>query len=383
MRPSSQVFLLSLIAFAGASPVSHNINTTLFKNVAFNLSKGEAASCVTGEIPIPISFEAEKWLFEKTTDSLSVTDFVLNVTTTDPNHILDFSEGTTLIQKTYGIWVKYCVPSSGLPNSVDRAVQILTHGGTLDHTYWDFAPGYSYVDVAARAGMVTEHPDPLLEVQTPASVEVLHQLVTMLRSGSFSPQFSKVIGVGHSIGSKETEAVISKYPSDFDAIIHTGYAYENAAGAGSVVATGLGSPKDVDHLKHLPDGYLVPKSVEGIHICFFKYPNSDPQILSQTVRHMQTESMGEMLIPPGSSFWGNLTAAPTSRQHDYVVCGQSCVTPQNLAAQSLETAYASADRNLSEPWISPGAGHNCHTHLNAPDVSAKMVNWVKKLGWNT
>ncbi|KAF0329092.1 hypothetical protein GQ607_003760 [Colletotrichum asianum] len=289
MRPSSQVFLLSLIAFAGASPVSHNINTTLFKNVAFNLSKGEAASCVTGEIPIPISFEAEKWLFEKTTDSLSVTDFVLNVTTTDPNHILDFSEGTTLIQKTYGIWVKYCVPSSGLPNSVDRAVQILTHGGTLDHTYWDFAPGYSYVDVAARAGMVTCKP-------------------------LLPPQFSKVIGVGHSIGSKATEAVISKYPSDFDAIIHTGYAYENAAGAGSVVATGLGSPKDVDHLKHLPDGYLVPKSVEGIHICFFKYPNSDPQILSQTVRHMQTESMGEMLIPPGSSFWGNLTAAPTSRQ---------------------------------------------------------------------
>ncbi|KAF4842929.1 hypothetical protein CGCSCA4_v008346 [Colletotrichum siamense] len=402
MRPSYQVFLLSLVALAGASPVSHDINTTLSKNVAFSLSKGEAASCVTGEIQVPISFEAEKWLFEKTTDSLSVTDFVLNVTTTDPNRILDFSEGTTLIQKTYGIWVKYCVPSSGLPSSVDRAVQILTHGGTLDHTYWDFAPGYSYVDVAARAGMVTlsydrlgtglsEHPDPLLEVQTPASVEVLHQLVTMLRSGSFGPQFSKVIGVGHSIGSKATEAVISKYPSDFDAIIHTGYAYENAVGAGSVVATGLGSPKDVDHLKHLPDGYLVPKSAEGIHICFFKYPNFDPQILSQTVRHMQTESMGEMLIPPSSSFWGNLTVTNSYRspvlvilgEHDYVVCGQSCVTPQNLAAQTLDTAYASADRNLSEAWISPGAGHNCHTHLNAPDVSAKMVNWVKNLGWNT
>ncbi|KAF4837055.1 hypothetical protein CGCTS75_v001476 [Colletotrichum tropicale] len=382
MRPSSQVFLLSLVAFAGASPVSHNINTTLFKNVAFIVSKGEAASCVTGEVQIPISFEAEKWRFEKTTDSLSVTDFVLNVTTTDPNRILDFSEGTALIQKTYGIWVKYCVPSSGLSSSIDRAVQILTHG-------------------AARAGMVTlsndslgtglsEHPDPLLEVQNPASVEVLHQLVTMLRSGSFGPQFSKVIGVGHSIGSKATEAVISKYASDFDAIIHTGYAYENAAGADSVVATGLGSPKDVGHLKHLPDGYLVPKSAEGIHICFFKYPNFDPQILSQTVRHMQTESMGEMLIPPSSSFWGNLTVTNSYRspvlvilgEHDYVVCGQSCVTPQNLAAQTLDIAYASANRNLSEAWISPGAGHNCHTHLNAPEVSAKMVSWVKNLGWD-
>lgn len=299
MRLSSQVFLLGLVALAGASPVSHHFNTTLFKNVSFTLSHGEAASCVTGEVQIPITFEAERWLFDKTTDSLSVTDFVLNISTTDPNRLLDFSEGTTLIQKTYGIWVKYCVPSSGLPRSVGGAVQVLTHGGTLDHTYWDFAPGYSYVDVAARAGMITlsydrlgtglsEHPDPLLEVQTPASVEVLHQLVTMLRSGSFGPRFSKVVGVGHSIGSKATEAVISQYPSDFDAIIHTGYAYQNAAGAGSVVATGLGSTKDVAYLKHLPDGYFVPKSAEGIHICFFKYPNFDPQ--SELPLSTRTES---------------------------------------------------------------------------------------------
>ncbi|KAF3809374.1 hypothetical protein GCG54_00011573 [Colletotrichum gloeosporioides] len=175
----------------------------------------------------------------------------------------------------------------------------------------------------------------------------------MLRSGSFGPRFSKVVAVRHSIGGKATETVMSKYPSDFVAIMHTGYAYENAAGAGSVVATGFGSPWGVNRLQHLPDGYLVPKSAEGIHICFFKYPNFNPQILV---------ILGE---------------------HDYVVCGQSCVTPQNLAAQTLDTAYASANQNLSEAWISPGADYICHAHLNAPAVSAGMVNSVKNLGWNT
>lgn len=131
--------------------------------------------------------------------------------------------------------------------------------------------------LATRAGMITlsydclvtglpEHPDPLVEVQIPDSVEVLHRFVTMLRFGSFGSRFSKVVGVGHSIGRNATEAAISNYPSDFDAIIHTGYAYENAAGVGSVVATRLGSPKNVDHLKHLPDGYLVPKSAETSHL---------------------------------------------------------------------------------------------------------------------
>ncbi|EQB58452.1 hypothetical protein CGLO_01301 [Colletotrichum gloeosporioides Cg-14] len=256
MRHSPRAFLLSLIALAGASPVSHKFNITLLKNVGFTLSKGKAASCVTGEVQIPIRFEAEESLFETNTDSLSVTDFVFNVTRTDPNPIMDFSEGTTLIKKTYGIWVKYCVPSSGLPSGVDRAIQILTHGG------------------------LSEHPDPLLEVQTPASVEVLHQLVTMLHSGSFGPRFSKVVAVRHLIGGKATETVMSKYPSDFVAIMHTGYAYENAAGAGSVIATEFGSPWGVNRLQHLPDGYLVPKSAEGIHICFFKYPNFNPQILT-------------------------------------------------------------------------------------------------------
>lgn len=123
---------------------------------------------------------------------------------------------------------------------------------------------------------LSEHPDPLNDVQGPAAMEVLHGLFLLSRSGVFGRGFSKVIGVRHFIGSKTTGATLSKYPANFDAILHTRYAFENAPGAGNVVATGLGSVKDVPRLHHLPDGYLVPKSREGVHICFFKYPNFEP-----------------------------------------------------------------------------------------------------------
>ncbi|KAJ4214123.1 hypothetical protein NW759_010647 [Fusarium solani] len=284
---AASLLLLGASVRASTHSSFDHLNLTIFQDIAFTTSEGGAASCVSGKIPIPVSFEAYQWTLEKPSDSLAVTDFVFWATTTHPDRLLDLSVGIGLVDKTYQIWVKYCVPTATTAQSSNQPVQVLTHGGTLDHTYWDVAPGYSYVNITAAAGMRTlsydrlgcglsDHPDPLNEVQGPAAMEVLHGLVSLLRSGAFGQKFDKVIGVGHSIGSKTMEATLAKYRGDFDAILHTGYAFENAPGAGNVVATGLGPAKDVQHLRHLPDGYFVHKSREGIHICFFKYPNFEP-----------------------------------------------------------------------------------------------------------
>jgi pimeloyl-ACP methyl ester carboxylesterase len=100
--------------------------------------------------------------------------------------------------------------------------------------------------------------------------------------------------------------------------------------------------------------------------------------------------MGEMLIPSGSPFWRNLTVlrdytSPVMivlGEHDYVVCGQSCMIPRNLADDTLSFAYSAADPNRSETWILPGGGHNLNTHLHAGDGFNKMVAWVKNLEWD-
>src|SRR5579871_5834904 len=92
-----------------------------------------------------------------------------------------------------------------------KTVQLLVHGYTYDHTYWDFPyqyPNYSYVTAAVQAGYATldfdrlgvglsDHPTPeLLTVVSEAYV--LHELVQDLRNGVFQSMYApKVIIVGH------------------------------------------------------------------------------------------------------------------------------------------------------------------------------------------
>jgi pimeloyl-ACP methyl ester carboxylesterase len=105
-------------------------------------------------------------------------------------------------------------------------VQVLTHGTTLDSTYWDFATGYSYINAATAAGYATfsydrlgvgssAHPDPIQAVQAALQVEILHQLVVLLRAAPDlgGKLLKNVVGVGHSAGSTFTQAVSAKYPN--------------------------------------------------------------------------------------------------------------------------------------------------------------------------
>ncbi|KAJ4180119.1 hypothetical protein NW755_011968 [Fusarium falciforme] len=171
--------------------------------------------------------------------------------------------------------------------SNSTVLQVLTHGGVLDHTYWDLAQGYSYVNAAASQGMATlnydrlgiglsEHPDPLLEVQGDAAIAVLHSLIGLVCAGPFGTQYAKVVGIGHSLGSKVTESIVSHHPGDFDAIALTGYAYQNSPKGGNANAPGYERAQDDPRFSHLPDGYVMSRYPEGIHLVFFKYPNFDP-----------------------------------------------------------------------------------------------------------
>ncbi|RSL62923.1 hypothetical protein CEP54_005453 [Fusarium duplospermum] len=187
------------------------------------------ASRVSGLGDVPIVFDAQQWDIDVPTDQLGLTDFIFTYTTLGSDGFK--SNGTKRISKTYEIWVKYCVPRFTASNST--VLQVLTHGGILDHR--DFAQGYSYVDSVSSQGMATlnydrlgigqsEHPGPLLEVQGDAAIAVLHRLVGLVRAGSFGTRYTKVVGIGHSLGSKVTESIVSHHPGDFEATALTSYA---------------------------------------------------------------------------------------------------------------------------------------------------------------
>src|SRR5207302_7267115 len=91
------------------------------------------------------------------------------------------------------IYGQLCSPAQG----PSRTIQLLNHGATYGHVYWDFpykSQTYSYVDAMSRAGLSTFNYDrigvglsshPLSKEITLASdAFVAHQLVQDLRAGS-------------------------------------------------------------------------------------------------------------------------------------------------------------------------------------------------------
>lgn len=200
--------------------------------------------------------------------------------------------GPSTVTGTYGIYSKLCFPADPISAKKVNTLQVLTHGGTLDHTYWDIAPGYSYVDQAAAAGYATfsydrlgtglsDHPDPVQIVQLPIQIEIAHILIQKLRVGEIGDHsFQKVVGVGHSLGSAITQAVAAKYPKDLDALILQGtstfftYAFTGVASEDAQIAKTDPSGR----FKDLADGYHTPApSPQAIQFAFYRYPGFDPK----------------------------------------------------------------------------------------------------------
>ncbi|KAM5349201.1 hypothetical protein ACJ41O_009024 [Fusarium nematophilum] len=365
-----------------AAPLPFHSNATIIKNAQYGQSEGGAASCISGLVDVAVVFNAQQWDIDVPTDQLSLTDWVFTYTTAGAAGFKN--RGPKQVSKTYEIWVKYCVPrSAGFPHLNSTVLLVLTHGGAMDHSYWDFAQGYSYVDAAAARGMATlsydrldigrsEHPGPLLEVQGDAATAVLHSLNGLVRAGAFGTAYGKVVGIGHSLGSKVTESIVSNHPGDFDAIRLTGYAYQNSPNGGDANAPGYERAHD---------------DPQGIQLVFFKYPNFDPAIVDATVASLQTTTLGEMLIIPESAIVGNVTVLEAFtgpvmvlvREMDYSVCGFECKGERNPAETTLRDVFLIANPNKSEMLVVPGVGHNLNTHLNAAETFDHMLDWVLQL----
>ncbi|KAL0937533.1 uncharacterized protein CTRU02_207264 [Colletotrichum truncatum] len=307
------------------------------------------------------------------------------------------ASGKIHFDKTYRIFVKYCVPSAPYSNDTARSIQVLTHGAALDHSYWDFGPGYSYQHAAAAAGLATisydrlgigksDIPDPLFEVNSMSTLEILHGLNSVVRSGGLGRHYNKIIGVGHSLGSAVTQTIPAKFPLDFDAIILTGFV---STPPPTITAGALGFLKANDNprLGHLPDGYILPGVPTGVHLSFFKYPNFDPAILEESVNRMQTQALGELLAAPGIIDEVDLSSLKNysspvlivNGENDFSACGFSCVTPRDMTKDTLKDGWPAADPILSDTMVHAGLGHNLNTHLSAEAVYNGMIGWVQKV----
>ncbi|KAI0400675.1 Alpha/Beta hydrolase protein [Xylaria palmicola] len=372
-------------------------NTDGFTNPVVGPSTGAGSTCISGDVTVSINAPGTKLLYTAPPDQVAVTQSLVELLQVNSTFAANAAAGgPSIIAGDYSIFVKLCLPSD--PDSLARVktVQLLTHGATLDHIYWDIAPGYSYVDVAAAAGYATlsydqlgvgnsDHPDPIQVVQATAQVAVTHELVRLLRGGGGGRlggyRFDKVVGVGHSAGSTLTQGITTKYPQDLDAVILSGTSASAASVPLSIAAFNFINAKTdaAPRFRRMPAGYLTQQSAAGVQFAFYRHPNFDETAFRRQFANKQTNTLGVLLtmggiVAPSTEFSGPVDIV--NGQHDLVFCGGDCLYPQDQNAATLSIFYPAASRG-SRTYIATGAGHSIAAHKTGPNSFRQMVQFLR------
>ncbi|TVY82352.1 hypothetical protein LSUE1_G002404 [Lachnellula suecica] len=227
------------------------------------LSSRDGPTCT--DFVIPIQASAPTQVFPQPpaniTDPTALLNYVTSFGSGSAGGLLG-AVGTVITSGNYNISMRYCEPQVADASRADT-LQFLVHGISYDKNYWNGLgyDEYSWVDYATNQGYPTlaidnlgngesEHPDALLVTQMTIQVEIMHNIITMLRAGrlpKLATKFSKVLLVGkfivplarnsepkilgHSYGSICGNALATHYPTDIDTFVFTGYSGRFAFGA--------------------------------------------------------------------------------------------------------------------------------------------------------
>ncbi len=283
------------------------------------------------------------------------------------------------------------------PPVVTGGVQLLVHGATYDHNYWDWPQDrstYSYVLKANAAGYATFNVDRLGTGQSthPASTlvtldadsEALHQVIEGLRNGTIGGRpYGRVTWVGHSLGSIVGWAEAARY-ADVDAFVLTGMTHV-AEAAWLEEATGTSYPAILDPKfanSGLDSGYLTTRpGTRGPS--FYYQPGADPSViaLDEDLKEVVATSELEGAFPlyngpPAETAPSRTIQVPTLLvvgEYDGLTCPASGCTA--AAFKAREAPYYSPQARL-QVQITPNTGHDLQLHRTAPLTSIRILTWL-------
>ena len=270
-------------------------------------------------------------------------------------------------------------------------VQVLVHGLTYDHNYWDFPAAtddQSYVAAATAAGYATFNIDRIgvgastrpanASVLTTGSASyVLHQIVQALRAGQIGGRsFSRVITVGHSFGSQAVAKEAGVY-GDVDGAVLSGSLHDTTIETFTQVLPQF-YPAQLDPKFGLstPVGYLttIPGTRGAI---FYDLTDADLTVVAADEQLKQTATDGEIATVTNGNLETQDITAPVLvavGQNDALFCNVSLSCADGQAVLARESGDFSAQACL-EAYVLPTAGHSINLHLNAPDWFAAALAW--------
>jgi pimeloyl-ACP methyl ester carboxylesterase len=303
------------------------------------------------------------------------------------------------------LFVKLCLPTGRIP----RGVQVLVHGITYDHRYWNIADPadpdantYSWEYHANRAGYATAAIDRLgsgasshplsVFVDITSNSTVLHDLIQALRAGTVAAPggrhvaFTKVALVGHSFGSITSMIEASRF-RDVDAVVLTGFSNKlNLTGALNVVTKSYPAFLDPQFAGTLLDpGYQTPQP--GTERSLFYAPGTDvdARIIARNEATKGTYTLSEIDNMPLALatvlkidvpvLIENGTLDGIFCSHSLLDLGTDCSTNARVVAQ--ERPYFPDAPSLTSILV-PGVGHDLNAFRRATSAFHAANSWLQR-----
>lgn len=300
--------------------------------------------------------------------------------------------GLPAVTGTYHIAGTLCLPAGG-PASGPAArspdtVQVLVPGSAYNQTYWDFPmPGYSYARASAARGQATFNMDrfntggssqlPPALVTVDLDAAVIHKVISALRAGEVGGiRFSKVVTVGHSLGSGIAVQEAATY-HDVDGVILTGFT--NYISTETLLA--LATLRLLAPAPNEPVGTLTtpPGARER---WFYAEDNADPDVIAkdETTKDTVTASEIATVSVPGLTFPTHLVTAPVLLAIGEEDVNWVCVTRPCGDAETLRRTEAprfTAAPSL-DTYVLPGAGHSINLHRNRTEFFDAAAAWMDR-----
>jgi pimeloyl-ACP methyl ester carboxylesterase len=281
------------------------------------------------------------------------------------------------------------------PNELSdgTTVQLLVHGATYNHEYWNLGSvqggTYSYAREVAALGMASfaldeigvggsSHPLSTL-VTVDAAAYVAHQIVHALRRGSLTgTHFGKVIAVGHDLGSAVVWDEAIRY-ADVSGVIVTGAAHSRAMRFEGEVRASLESAAEDPRFRTtgLDSGYVTTMTDARARLfspAFSHEEESHKDVVPETELLTAQQLMAgtatrairvPVLIIVGSD---DATACGPNTQGGYFDCSSGA------AVARQEAAYYAPQARL-HACVIPDAGHDLNLTPNHGLQVADVMSW--------
>ncbi|KAI9801618.1 MAG: hypothetical protein M1825_003297 [Sarcosagium campestre] len=291
---------------------------------------------------------------------------------------------------TFSISVRHC--RTGAPNNHQTPpLQFLVHGATYDKTYWEgfgrdeyswekfaLSQGYDTLAIDSLGNGASDHPDPIQLVQNPLQRAIIHEIVLKLRRGEIArTTYNSIIYVGHSYGSATGVRLANEYPSDFEAVVLTGFSVDSSQV--SVALAGAFSPAQTvsQRFANLPQAYLAIASEDVRTKAFYSGDGSDLRVAINDFATQGTTTIGE-LLPFGSATAPNYRGPVfiLTGDNDILYCGQSrtCLPGPKSPVPQTRTVFPNA--NAFSYRLASYAGHSLNNHFSARDSFQSVHEWL-------